>query len=139
MTPERKVELCRACCLISTIAGIAGLLSLLSGCSVGRGDAGEIVVGMEVGRMVETFNQAAAYGSSFLPAPWGPIVSAVVATMTGVGGAWAANRARDKADAAFDEGTARAAVAVTPPVVTPTVTEAIAIELARKPRPIDPA
>lgn len=39
----------------------------LSGCMAARGPAGEIVIGMEVGRLVETTNQAILTGAGMIP------------------------------------------------------------------------
>jgi len=46
---------------------ISLFLLVLVGCSVGRGPGGEIVIGMEVGRMVETGNQAIIAAAGMVP------------------------------------------------------------------------
>lgn len=80
---------------------------LLSGCAAGRGDAGEVVVGFEVGRMVETTNQGLHVAAGFLPPPWNGIAEALLPIATGVGGMYVTKAARDKADALYDEGHAK--------------------------------
>ncbi len=100
------------------------LAGFLTGCEVGRGDAGEIVIGVGVGRLVETFGQAAQVGLAMLPPPWGALGSIFLPLITGVGGAYATKLARDKADALYDEGMVRGTM------------EKLASVLAEKPQPI---
>lgn len=129
--------------IIGVVVGLATIVLCLSGCAAGRGDAGEIIVGLEVGRLVETFNHAAHFGISMLPEPWGTLAAGLLATLTGVGGGYLANKSRDKADAAFDEGVSRAGTTPVVPVeaVGPreALVDALILELTKKPRPIDPS
>ncbi len=46
---------------------LGGFLMLLSGCSIGRGHGGEFIVGVEIGRAVETGNQALFVGAGMIP------------------------------------------------------------------------
>lgn len=76
---------------------------LLCGCAAGRGPAGEVIIGAEVGRLVEAPSQALVAASGFLPPPWNYLATAVGGLLTVGVGAYATNRARDRTDAQYDE------------------------------------
>lgn len=73
---------------------------LVSGCATGRGPGGEVVIGVDAGRLVETPSEAFRAAGDFLPAPWNYIV-------TGAGGLLAAGaaagRSRKRENDAWDE------------------------------------
>lgn len=89
-------------------------LLVASGCAVGRNEqTGAIILGIEAGRLTETAGQALGAAAGFLPPPFNYIATGAV-SLLGLGGAakigsTVAHRARDRADAAFDEGHSRAA------------------------------
>lgn len=98
--------------MLATVAAIVAAC-LMSGCAVGRGDNGDIVLGFAAGRMVETVGQAGhvlaesggTLANLFFPGS-GTLVSSVLGAL-GVGGAgiFAAKKAGDaKAAAAKHEG-----------------------------------
>lgn len=72
-----------------TITLIAGAALGLGACAVGRGPAGEIVVGPKIGELVETSNELARGALSEIAGPWGNLLLAGLGT-TGVGGLLAA-------------------------------------------------
>lgn len=87
---------------------VAGLLCL-SGCAVGRGPAGEIVVGTKVGQLPETGSELLAAASSAIGTAsgvgWlGPVLSLLGVVGVGGGAHYLANRGRDRTDAQYDEG-----------------------------------
>jgi len=68
---------------------LSGLL--LSGCGVGRGPAGEIILGVEVGALVDTFEQGLIGAAGMIPGA-GPILQQILlsaaaggVTVAGVG------------------------------------------------------
>lgn len=90
------------------------LLALLvaGGCSAGRGPGGSVVVGFDVARLPESIGDGIASGAEFLPEPWRS-VGIGLGSLIGGGAVFGAGRAiahgeRNRADAAFDEGHARA-------------------------------
>lgn len=78
-----------------------GLAVGLGACAVGRGPAGEVVAGVEVGVLAETTNELARGALGQLAGPWGNLLLAGLGT-TGVGGLVAAvvKLGQAKADAA---------------------------------------
>jgi len=68
---------------------------LLSGCAVGRGPAGEIILGVEAGQLVETAGQAVATGLNLLVPGLGAVGVAIGAPILA---AVRANRKRRRAD-----------------------------------------
>lgn len=73
----------------TTVILIAGAAFGLGACAVGRGPAGEIVVGPKIGELVETSNELARGALSEIAGPWGNLLLAGLGT-TGVGGLLAA-------------------------------------------------
>lgn len=89
--------LLRALLVVLTIA-------LVCGCAVGRGPAGEIVVGLDVGRSAETAEEALQAAAGLLPPPWD---KAAAALLTVALAGWSAARSRrDGERSGWDEGVA---------------------------------
>ena len=60
---------------------------LLTGCAIGKGPSGELVVGFDVGTAPETVSElGGAIASTFLGPQVGTLVAGVLATVLGVGG-----------------------------------------------------
>lgn len=105
--------------LIYLVLGVlvsAGLICLLTGCAVGRGPAGEIVVGTKVGSLPETGSELLAAASTAIGAAsgvgWlGPVLSLLGVVGVGGGAHYLANRGRDRADGQYDEGYAKGILA----------------------------
>ena len=93
----------------------AALLLFVSGCAAGRGPNGEIITGIEVGRLPEQAGEFLGSAASLLPPPWNYAAGGVLALL-GIGGPAAAARAsakasgaervKSEADRAYEEGRA---------------------------------
>lgn len=95
-------------------AGVIASLSIsmilvLAGCAAGRTDDGSIVVGAKVAELPETMEQAARLAAGVLPEPWSTLTKAAIGLVFGGGAAaYAARRAKQREDQAWDEAEARA-------------------------------
>ncbi len=70
----------------TVLAVIVGAV-LLTGCAIGKGPSGELVVGFDVGTAPETVSElGGAIASTFLGPQVGTLVAGVLATVLGVGG-----------------------------------------------------
>lgn len=97
------------------IGGIAVLalaflgLYPLTGCAFGRNElTGEIVGGIELGRLADTTNSAISQAAEFLPAPYGKIAEFALPAIAAGGLLHGRGRstAKKESDAAYDEGKA---------------------------------
>lgn len=81
----------------------------LSGCAFGRNElTGEIVGGIELGRLADTTNSALSAAGSMLPPPWGGIAEFALPAIAAGGLIHGRSRstAKRESDAAYDEGKA---------------------------------
>ncbi len=61
-------------------------LLLLVGCATGRGPAGEVIIGVEVGTLTDTANQALGAGINMFAPGLGTIIAGGLASIGGVAG-----------------------------------------------------
>ena len=81
----------------------------LSGCAAGRTDDGSILIGAKVAELPETMEQAAKLAAGMMPEPWSTLAKAAVGLLFGgSAAAYAARRAKQREDQAWDEAEARA-------------------------------
>lgn len=76
-----------------------------TGCAAGKGPAGEIVVGFDVGRVVESAPEAANALAGLLPPPFNMIATGGIALLAGWG---AEKRARNRENQSWDQAKAEA-------------------------------
>ena len=70
----------------TVLAVIVGAV-LLTGCAIGKGPSGELVIGIDVGAAPETMSElGGAIAGTFLGPQVGTLVAGVLATVLGVGG-----------------------------------------------------
>ncbi len=91
---------------IFVICGLAGIALVLSGCSMARGPSGEIIVGIPVGVLVETSEQALIGAAGMIPVV-GPfiqtlLIGAGASGLTVAGAAKAGRMALEKRRKASD-------------------------------------
>lgn len=84
---------------------LAGVALWLLGCAAGKGPAGEIVVGFDVGRVVESAPEAANALAGLLPPPFNMIATGGIALLAGWG---AEKRARIRENQSWDQAKAEA-------------------------------
>ena len=87
-----------------TGAGIACVLltlACLTACGVGRSETGQVIWGLDMGRIAETAPQALKAAASFLPPPFDLIATGAVTLLLGGGGVGVAAK---KIKAAEDKG-----------------------------------
>lgn len=82
------------------VAVVGGVLWWLTGCAAGKGPGGEIVVGFDVGRVVESAPEAATMLAKMLPPPFGTIATGGIALLAGWG---AEKRARNRENQSWEE------------------------------------
>lgn len=81
----------------------------LSGCAFGRNElTGEIVGGIELGRLADTTNSALSAAGEMLPPPWGSVAEFALPAIAAGGLIHGRSRtaAKKESDAAYDEGKA---------------------------------
>jgi hypothetical protein len=131
--------------IVGGLIMLAGVLMV--GCAAGKTNSGGIVLGVDVATLPETAGEAVGFIGKFLPPPFGEIAAGAGALILGAGTAavTARNRRKDAdrnwdeatdrakreaeerqrlADAAFDEGVARAGATVRSSDTGPRVGEA---------------
>lgn len=131
---------------------VAVFVLILPGCAAGHGPNGEIVLGVKLGSLPETANEALGAAANvlgtagaLLPPPWGTVVTGVLGLFGAGAAAFAAKKSGDAkaadaattgavntraaADAAWDEAHSRATSAAQPAaptiVVVPATTAGI--------------
>ena len=88
---------------------VAMLLSAAVGCAAGRTNDGSILIGAKVAELPETVEQAARLAAGALPEPWSTLTKAAIGLVFGgSAAAYAARRAKQREDHAWDEAEARA-------------------------------
>lgn len=99
----------RGSSFIAVLAIVAFAL-VSAGCAAGKSPDGGIVLGVKAAELPETASELAHKAAQFLPPPWGWIASAAATLLFGGAGATVINqrRAKQREDAAYDEGQARA-------------------------------
>jgi len=89
--------------LIGPLLGIAVIATIivgLFGCTVGKTQSGQIVLGIEAGRLAETSTEAASWLATMLPPPFGTIATGGIALLAGWG---AEKRARNRENQSWEE------------------------------------
>lgn len=86
------------------LALLACCMFLLCGCAVGRGAMGEVVVGLDVGKLTENVNQAVGQAIDSLLPGFGTLAAVVFPPIGALAIGWARSHAAARAATARKEG-----------------------------------
>lgn len=95
--------------VVGTLVALTLASSSITGCAAGRTDDGSILIGAKVAALPETAEHAAKLAAGFLGEPWSTLAKAAIGLVFGgSAAAYAARRAKQCEDQAWDEAEARA-------------------------------